>query len=230
MISFIIPAYNEEQLIASVLQQLNKVVRDVGEPYEIIVVDDASSDQTAFIAKREGAQVVSVKHRHIAATRNSGSRAAKGDLLIFIDADTWVTQEVIQSACNAVRNGAVGGGSAVQFDEPIPFYARVVLPLLLFIFRTTKLATGCFIYCTRAAFENAGGFNEKMYGAEEIAMSRALKRQGKFVILRERVTTSGRKLRAHSGLELLHATFRLALRGPKAVRSREGLELWYKER
>ena len=48
-----------------------------------------------------------------------------------------------------------------------------------------------------------GGFDETMFGAEEIAMSRALKRQGQFVILNEAVVTSGRKVRAHSGWKIL---------------------------
>jgi hypothetical protein len=61
-------------------------------------------------------------------------------------------------------------------------------------------------------------------------MSRALKRHGRFVILRETVTTSGRKLRTHSTREVLAVMFRVALRGTRAVRRREGMELWYAER
>ena len=75
-----------------------------------------------------------------------------------------------------------------------------------------------------------GGFDETLYGAEEIAMSRALKRHGQFVVLPQSVVTSGRKLRTYSGPEILRMAARLALKGPNAVRSREGLELWYEER
>ena len=63
-----------------------------------------------------------------------------------------------------------------------------------------------------------------------MTLSRALKRQGRFVVLREAVTTSGRKLRAHSGWEILGVLTRLALRGPKSVRQRHGLEIWYERR
>jgi hypothetical protein len=80
------------------------------------------------------------------------------------------------------------------------------------------------------AFGAAGGFDETLFGAEEAAMSRALRRQGRFVILRESVTTSGRKLRAHSGREVLGILLRLALAGPKAVRRRDDLAIWYGER
>ena len=97
-------------------------------------------------------------------------------------------------------------------------------------FTHARLACGCFLFCSRQAFEAAGGFDETLYGAEELAMSRALGRQGRFVVLRDAVTTSGRKLRAYSGWEILSATGRLALRGRKSVRDRHGMELWYGER
>lgn len=61
-------------------------------------------------------------------------------------------------------------------------------------------------------------------------MSQALRRHGRFVILREAVTTSGRKLRAYSGREALGVLFRLAVGGRNGVRSREGLDIWYGER
>src|SRR5205085_11860053 len=67
-------------------------------------------------------------------------------------------------------------------------------------------------------------------GAEEVALSRALHRQGRFVVLREFVTTSGRKLRAYSAREVLGLMARLALAGPTSVRRREGLEIWYGQR
>ena len=65
---------------------------------------------------------------------------------------------------------------------------------------------------------------------EEAALSRALHRQGRFVVLRETVTTSGRKLRAYSGREVLRVLLRLAVSGSNAVRRRETLDIWYGER
>ena len=230
MISFIVPAYNEARLLAATLPSLHIAAQAAGETYEVIVVNDASSDQTALIAEAEGARVINVAHRHIAATRNSGAKEAKGDMFIFVDADTFVNEPVIRGAVQALRSGAAGGGSAVRFDEPVPAYARVLLPLLLSVFRTAKFASGCFLFCTRNAFEAIGGFDETMFGAEEIAMSRALKRQGRVVILKDAVVTSGRKLRAYSGWELLLTSFKLAMRGTKSVRSRKGMELWYEDR
>ena len=230
MISFIVPAYNEESLLGATLDALHAAGRAVGESYELVVVDDASTDRTALIAERHGALVVSVAHRQIAATRNSGARVANGELFIFVDADTIVNAAVVRSAVETLRNGAVGGGAAVEFGGSVPLYARLLMPVLVRLFRVTRLATGCFLFCTRSAFVAVGGFDEAFFGAEEIVMSRALKRHGTFVVLRQAVTTSGRKLRTHSLREVLMIMGRLALRGPNAVRQRQGMELWYAER
>jgi glycosyltransferase involved in cell wall biosynthesis len=227
MISFIVPAYNEERLLGATLVALHAAAVAVGEPYEVIVADDGSTDATAQVARQHRASVVSVMHRQIAASRNAGARAAQGKWLIFVDADTLVNEAVVRAATQALRDGAAGGGAALNFDGGVPLYARLLLPLFIWAFRTARLATGCYLFCTRAAFDAVGGFDEHYFGAEELVISRALKRQGRFVVLRQVVTTSGRKLRTYSGLEILAMIGRFALRGPRAVRQRQGLELWY---
>jgi glycosyltransferase involved in cell wall biosynthesis len=230
VISFIVPAYNEERLLGATLDALHAAGRAAGELYELVVVDDASTDRTAIIARRHGAVLVSVAHRQIAATRNSGAREARGELFIFVDADTIVNEAVVRAALEAVRGGAAGGGAGVEFDGAVPLYAKLLMPVLVRVFRIARLAAGCFLFCTRGAFVAVGGFDEAFYGAEELVMSRALKRHGKFVVLRQAVTTSGRKLRTHSVREVLMIMGRLVLRGPDAVKKREGMELWYAER
>jgi glycosyltransferase involved in cell wall biosynthesis len=230
MISFIVPAYNEESLIAHTLAALNDVGRNLTEPYEIIVADDDSSDRTAAVAEELGARVVRARHRQIAATRNEGARAAAGDKFFFVDADTLVNRDVIHAALQAMRDGAVGGGSAIRFDGRLPTWARLVHPAFTFACRVLGMAGGCFLFCTREAFDAVGGFDEERYWAEEVVMSRALGRVGRFVVLREFVLTSGRKLRMYSGAEMLSILFRLTLRGNNAVHYRKGMELWYGER
>jgi glycosyltransferase involved in cell wall biosynthesis len=227
MISFIVPAYNEETLIGRTLEALNRAAEDIGQPYEIVVADDASSDRTAAIAEAHGARVVTVDRRQIAATRNAGARESTGDKLIFVDADTVVTQEVVRAAIEAMNRGAAGGGSAVSFDGKLPRYAELSLPIFGRLFRATGLACGCFLFCTRPAFDAVGGFDEELYASEEITMSRALRRQGRFVVLRESVTSSGRKLRMYSGKEVLRLIGSILFSGPKALRRRDGLEVWY---
>jgi len=227
MISFVVPAYNEEGLIGRTLDALNRAGQNLVEPYEIVVVDDASTDRTAMIAEQYGARTVYVNLRQIAATRNAGAREARGDKLIFVDADTVVTNEVVSAAVDAMTRGAVGGGCAVAFDGRVPRYAQIIHPFLIRAFRVAGLACGCFLFCRRQAFEAVDGFDETLFASEEIAMSRALKREGRFVVLRESVISSGRKLRMYSGREVLRLFGSILLAGPKALKSRDALEVWY---
>src|SRR5262249_46077851 len=114
MISFIIPAHNEEALLGRTLSALHEAARALGEPYEVIVANDASTDRTGAIALEHGARMVAIDRRQIAATRNAGARAAAGELLVFVDADTVVTRRVVRAAVRALRGGAVGGGCSVR--------------------------------------------------------------------------------------------------------------------
>src|SRR5689334_13119115 len=113
LISFVIPAWNEESLLGPTLERLSVARGHLADTSEVIVVDDCSTDRTVEIARQHGAKVVSVDHRQISATRNAGAREARGDLLIFIDADTLVTPQVVCAAVAAVRSGAVGGGCGI---------------------------------------------------------------------------------------------------------------------
>jgi hypothetical protein len=171
-----------------------------------------------------------VNFRQIAATRNAGAREAAGEWLVFVDADTVVGEAVLRDAIAVLTAGAVGGGCLVRFDGRVPRYGRMLIALVLPLYRALGLAAGCFLFCTRKAFDAVGGFDERLFAAEEAVLSRALRRQGPFVLLRAAVTTSGRKLRVHSGREVLGTLLRLAFTGPRAVRRRDGLELWYGER
>ena len=114
MISFVVPAYNEEKYLAATLQSIHAAAKAVGESYEIVVANDASTDATAQIAEQHGARVVTVQKRQIAATRNAGARASSGDMLIFVDADTQVNAPLISEAVAALRAGAAGGAGAAR--------------------------------------------------------------------------------------------------------------------
>ena len=186
------PAYNEERLIGRTLASIHAAARHVAQPYEVIVVDDASTDGTAAVAEAHGAQVVRVEFRQIARTRNAGARAASGSALIFVDADTVVQANTVRATIEALGKGAVGGGAAVNFDGHVVLWARLMLPALNAAFRVCRLAAGCYVFCSRPAFDAVSGFDERLFAAEEIAFSRALGRIGRFVMLRQPVTTSSR--------------------------------------
>jgi glycosyltransferase involved in cell wall biosynthesis len=230
MISFIVPAHDEARLLGATLVALRDAATGAGQAWETVVVDDASTDATAQIAERHGARVVRVEHRQIAATRNAGARAAKGDVLVFVDADTLVDATLLSAALAAIEGGAVGGGATIRLQGTPAWHERWAVALLARAFRATGIAPGCFVFCTPAAFAAAGGFDERYFAAEDIALSRALARIGRFVVLRQPVWTSDRKLRTHSVAEHLRLVLRFGWHGTGLLKSRRDLALWYGER
>lgn len=227
MLSIVIPAHDEEAVIEETLSAADAAGRALQAPFELIVVDDASDDRTGAIARGRGATVVRIERRQIAAARNAGARAARGDRLLFLDADTLATPEAVRAAVAALDGGAVAGGATLALDEPVPLYARMLLRVLLALYRRVHLASGCFLFCTRESFEAVGGFDETLFAGEEVHLSLALGRRGRVVMLRETVVTSGRKLRTHSAWVILFTLARLSLTGRRGVRDRSRLDLWY---
>jgi cellulose synthase/poly-beta-1,6-N-acetylglucosamine synthase-like glycosyltransferase len=230
MISFVVPAHNEARYLAATLEAIHAAARALGSPYEIVVADDASTDGTGEIAVAGGARVIRVAHRQIAATRNSGARAASGERLIFVDADTHVNAAVVGAAIAAMQRGAVGGSAMVRFPAEAPWWAHVLVKLILALVRAFRLAAGCFLFCTRAAFEQAGGFDERYFGAEEWVLSQALKKVGRFVVLREAVLTSARKVQSRTLAQTLRVLAGVVLRGAGGLRDRKHCGFWYEDR
>jgi glycosyltransferase involved in cell wall biosynthesis len=230
VISFIIPAHDEEALLGRTLSSIHLSVRSLGEAYEVIVADDGSTDRTATIARDLGARVIQVNRRQIAAARNAGARNSSGEILIFVDADTVVTPPALGAAMRELKRGAVGGGCEVRFDGKLPPYAVVMERVLPPLLRALQMAPGCFIFCMREAYLAAGGFDESLYITEEVGFCRRLQRLGRFVMLHEFVITSARKLRARSALDMLRVGLRLARGGTPSLRRRDGLEYWYGKR
>ncbi len=228
MISFIVPAYNEEASVERCLDAIQGAMAWMDESYEVLVVEDASTDATAALARARGARILRVEHRHIAATRNAGAGAARGDLLVFVDADTLVDVVLLRELRREVEAGAVGGGCVPRFEGEIPRWWKLVYPVTVVVMRGLRLTGGACQFCTRDAFAAVGGFSERHYAAEDLVFAKALKRQGRFVVLKEPVLTSGRNLRAYRSPRILRLLVRLLVRGPDGFRSRRGLDLWYR--
>lgn len=225
-LSFVIPAHNEAAYIADTIGAIRESMQNIAVAYEIIVAADGCTDATIGIAESLGARVVAHERRQIAATRNLGARAASGDVLLFVDADTRVSDAAIAGVLRLIQSGAVGGGAPFRIDGPLPRYARTLLPLLTGVFWLANLTGGAFLYCTREAFDRVGGFDEQYFAAEEIHLARALKRLGRFRLIRTPVHTSGRKMRTHTGRELFMLFFRGILR-PSSLKDRESLDFFY---
>ena len=227
-LSFVVPAHNEEHELPETLRATLRAAQAVGELFELIVVDDASTDSTAAIARQFGAKVVRVSFRHIAAARNAGARIARGEILFFVDADTRITPGHVRAAIAALNAGCSGGSARVAMDGEAGLGARVFLHSFSAIyFGIARLGAGAFLFTRRELFEAVGGFDEQYFAGEEVYFTLALKKLGPFRILREPIVTSARKLRMHSARSLLSQSFLIVVGGKRAVRSRAKLALWY---
>jgi glycosyltransferase involved in cell wall biosynthesis len=232
-ISVLIPAFNEEALIAETIEHVRQSFAQVGHgEFEIIVCDNNSTDRTGEIARANGARVVFEPHNQISRARNAAARHAQHDWLIFLDADTLLPAELLRSTIETISRGEVcGGGALVTFNRAnAGFGTNAILHFWNAISRVTRLAAGSYIFCRRAAWIEIGGFSEKVYAGEELFFSHNLKRWGRqrglgFLVLTIPVRTSARKLEWYSSWQLLRHMLPLAF--PGAMQRRESCALWY---
>ena len=227
-ISFVVPAHNEELLLGRTLNSIHESARQNNVSYELIVVNDASTDNTAAIAAENNAHVVHVELRNIGAVRNAGAKSANGEWLVFLDADTRLPTETLQNVLQQMQNDVTGGGASVYVDPPLTWVQRFLVVNFTFIWqRVMGLAAGCFMFTKKATFEEFDGFDEQYFAAEELYFTREIKKRGTFVLVKPPVVTSGRKLRMHSTWKLLKMTMPALFSGPKAWRNRKKLDILY---
>jgi glycosyltransferase involved in cell wall biosynthesis len=145
---------------------------------EVIVADNVSTDGTAAIAAARGCRVARVEKRVIAAVRNAGARAARGELLAFVDADTQVHPLTFIEIDKALAAGrVVGGATGARLERRslgIALAYLTLVPIALF----TGMDTGV-VFMRRQDFEEIGGYDESRLVAEDVALLLALKRLGK---------------------------------------------------
>ncbi|MFB6318604.1 glycosyltransferase [Saccharicrinis sp. FJH54] len=202
LISVVIPAYNEadylEETILNIQDRFTKLLPEKG-LWEIIVCNNNSTDHTGEVAKRLGIQVVFEPVNQISRARNTGAHSAKGEWILFLDADTHPGMELMKDVLDIIRSGRyIGCGATLQITGGTKFN-KLRLERVNPVIRWFKLAAGSFLLCRRDMFEETGGFSKDLYALEEIDFVFRLKRIGrrvnkKFgVIYKHPVSTSGRK-------------------------------------
>ena len=152
MLSFVVPAHNEELELPETLRSIRSSAVSAGQPFEIIVVDDSSTDETAAVAEEYGARVVPMRCRHIAAARNAGAYASSGEILFFVDADTQIAAAHVAGAIEALQNGASGGSARLCFDRVVPFWTNVCFKMFCAMYFTANLGAGAFLFTSRENF------------------------------------------------------------------------------
>src|SRR6266516_2746066 len=207
MISFIVPAHNEEFELSSTLAAIHAAASSAAQRYEIVVADDTSTDATPEIAAEAGAKMIGINRRQIAAARNAGARATEGKYLFFVDADTRINLAHVAEAIAALEAGYAGGSARVAMDGFIPIWGRMLLRGFSSVYFGLNLGAGAFLFTTRRNFDAVGGFDEQYFAGEEVYFSLALRKLGRFKVLREPILTSGRKLRMYSARQVLVRSF-----------------------
>ncbi len=235
-ISIIVPAFNEERLLAVSLAKIQAAAAAFsrrGWGVELIVCDNNSTDQTSVIAAAAGARVVFEPINQIARARNCGAAAATGDWLVFVDADSHPSEELLDDVAEAILAGrCLAGGSTIRLDE------RLLVPSLVTRFwnlssRLGRLMAGSFIFCETSAFRQLGGFSHELFAAEELELSQRFKRLAKqagrtvVILHRHPLVTSARKVHLYTAREHLGFMWRAIFRQRQALGSRQAAYLWY---
>jgi len=192
-LSFVVPAYNEEAYLPACLESILAQTRDLGEPVEIIVVNNASTDRTREVAlKYPGVRVVDEPHNGLTCARQAGFAASTGELIANVDSDSrltpgWVKQ-VLETFAADPKMVAFSGPFVYYDLTPVQrvsvqvFYAAAFLVYVLnrYVLRAGSMVQGGNFVLRRAALEQIGGFNTSIafYG-EDTDIARRLNGIGK---------------------------------------------------
>ena len=203
--SVVIPAHNEEKYIGKCLEAIGKAA-EKARPLEteVIVAANRCTDGTAEIARQHGAAVLPNEDRSISAIRNMGVRAASGEIIVTIDADSCMTEGSLLEIKQMLESGKfVGGGTVSKFDRMsigIAFSAMYVAANIIPVMAKNKAAlTGGMFWLYKRDFEAIGGFDERYVSVEDLDFAARLNKLGvsrnqKYGTLKKsRIITSSRK-------------------------------------
>ena len=188
MISIIIPACNEEKYL---LNTIKSIKSQSFKDFEIIVVCDGCTDSTSIIAKKHAHKVILNKERNgPTRPKNLGAKKSSGDILVFLDADTTLTKDVLKKI-NEVSHKIIVGTCKIKPSNN-KFKHRFMMSLKNNILCPLGVSNGI-IFCKKKDFFKYGGFNEKLKKGEDGHFVRLLKKKGRFIILKDPVISSTRR-------------------------------------
>lgn len=206
-LSIVVPCLNEADGIADALDALQPLR---GQGAEVIVVDGGSSDATAALAGARSDLVITAA-RGRAPQMNAGALRARGDVVLFLHADTRLPPD----ADVLIHDGlARAGKSWGRFDVTIRGH-HALLPVIAATMnarsRLTGIATGDqAIFVARTLFERVGGY-PAIGLMEDLALCAALKRHGAPLCIDRRASTSGRRWEKHGVMRTMLLMWRLRL-------------------
>lgn len=206
-LSIIVPTLDEEAGIAAALDALAPLRRRGA---EVIVVDGGSRDRTAALAQPRSDRFI-LAPRGRATQMNAGAAQARGDVLVFLHADTRLPPDADRLITDGLdRSGRSWGRFDVAIGANGAMFG-VIASLMNLRSRLSGIATGDqAMFVAREIFAHCGGFPEIAL-MEDIALSRRLKRLSRPLCLRERATTSGRRWQQHGIVRTVAQMWRLRL-------------------
>ena len=231
-ISVVVPALDEELALPRLLEGLRR--QEGAPPFEVILADGGSGDRTTALFSeitaswpepRPASRLVVSARRGRGAQMNAGARAARGDVLIFLHADTLLPPAAMAAVEAALRDRRiVGGGFRHQFDERGLILAAISIWATARA-RLTRVHYGDqAMFVRRTVFEGLGGFQEIPL-FEDLRFAQALRRSGRVVTVPVSAVTSARRLREcgvlRTGLQFASLRLRYAL-GSDPVLLRRG--------
>jgi glycosyltransferase involved in cell wall biosynthesis len=238
-ISIIIPAYNEAEYIKDTLHSVFSAASNYAGSVDVIVVNNNSTDNTGALAESLGAKVVFEGRNQIARARNAGARQARGDYLVFIDADTTFQGNILDRVeANLSSGKVIGGGAWVEPDSKGLGYLMFKY-IVNYLLALKNVTVGPFLYCERVAFQRVGGFDEDLYAAEEFSLASRLKEEGKkehksWQIIKHdsnhKIITSSRKFGRFGGLEMALKNIHLLWAPGRKLREKSACDFWYNVR
>lgn len=179
--SLVIPARNEAAYLPRLLDTVDAArarYHGGAEAIEVIVADNVSTDATAEIARRRGCRVVTAEKRIIGAVRNAGARAARGELLCFVDADARIHPDTFGAIERLLDSGAIVGGATGVHLERMSLGIALSYAMLVPLVWATNMDTGV-VFCRREDFLAVGGYREDMRFAEDVQFLWDLRQLGR---------------------------------------------------
>ena len=204
-LSIIIPAIDEAERLATVLPSLARL-REKG--HEVIVVDGGSGDDTRARAGALADRVL-IAERGRARQMNAGAAHARGEVLVFLHADSLLPRDTESAIARAMVSSCWGRFDVRLWGRERSF--RIIEVFMNLRSRITGIATGDqAIFVSREAFHAIGGYPDIPL-MEDIAISRRLKAIARPACLRQKVVTSARRWRTHGILRTVVLMWRLRL-------------------
>jgi glycosyltransferase involved in cell wall biosynthesis len=199
--SVVVPAYNEGLYLETTLQSVRN--QDFKGNVELIVVDNNSSDDTSHIARRYADCVLYYRERQGAsAARQHGARRSRGANLVFLDADTELSPNLLSEAARSLQAGYVAGRAPVRVADS-SFGARWTEVVVNNWHRFIGPTFIPYLYCTREVFERAGGWDLDITCAEEVRLQRRIRQYGKLAWDMAGITTTDARRYKAEGYYLL---------------------------